>query len=119
MLACSHYRNVSKQTTRGLAFKHDYTIIDSPRAVKFPDRYGVRMIMRLNEIHKFSDGTLEQIDEALDFRKPTVHVCHPKTVEDQTHLSEPRELCRWKNQRRRLPVAEKNRVRGGRICLPK
>nr|GEU83107.1 hypothetical protein [Tanacetum cinerariifolium] len=53
---------------QGFEFKHDYTIIDSPRAVKFPDRYGVRMIMRLNEIHKFSDGTLEQIDEALDFR---------------------------------------------------
>ncbi|GJV00559.1 hypothetical protein Tco_1329829 [Tanacetum coccineum] len=27
-----------------------------------------RMIMRFNEIHKFSDGTLQQIDEALDYR---------------------------------------------------
>nr|GEX85261.1 hypothetical protein [Tanacetum cinerariifolium] len=26
------------------------------------------MIMRFNEIHKFSDGTLHQIDEALDYR---------------------------------------------------
>nr|GEU51931.1 hypothetical protein [Tanacetum cinerariifolium] len=26
------------------------------------------MIMRFNEIHKFSDGTLQQIDEALDYR---------------------------------------------------
>ena len=26
------------------------------------------MMMRLNEIHKFSDGTLQQIDEALDYR---------------------------------------------------
>ncbi|GJZ86320.1 hypothetical protein Tco_0657930 [Tanacetum coccineum] len=49
-------------------FKHDYTIIDSPMAVTFRDRYGVQMIMRLNEIHKFSDGTLQQIDEALDYR---------------------------------------------------
>ncbi|GKB32209.1 hypothetical protein Tco_0871610 [Tanacetum coccineum] len=32
------------------------------------DRYGVQMIMRFNEIHKFSDGTLQQIDEALDYR---------------------------------------------------
>ncbi|GJR95756.1 hypothetical protein Tco_0267930 [Tanacetum coccineum] len=27
-----------------------------------------RMLMRFNEIHKFSDGTLQQIDEALDYR---------------------------------------------------
>ncbi|GJY43206.1 hypothetical protein Tco_0431419 [Tanacetum coccineum] len=52
----------------GFEFKHDFTIIDSPRAVIFRDRYGVQMIMRFNEIHKFSDGTLQQIDEALDYR---------------------------------------------------
>ncbi|GKD78056.1 hypothetical protein Tco_1340677 [Tanacetum coccineum] len=34
----------------------------------FRDKYGVQMIMRFNEIHKFSDGTLQQIDEALDYR---------------------------------------------------
>ncbi|GKC67938.1 hypothetical protein Tco_1100536 [Tanacetum coccineum] len=49
-------------------FKHDFTVIDSPRAVIFRDKYGVQMIMRFNEIHKFSDGTLQQIDEALDYR---------------------------------------------------
>nr|GEV25825.1 synaptobrevin, longin-like domain protein [Tanacetum cinerariifolium] len=32
------------------------------------DKYGVQMIMRFNEIHKFSDGTLHQIDVALDYR---------------------------------------------------
>nr|GEY67500.1 hypothetical protein [Tanacetum cinerariifolium] len=32
------------------------------------DKYGVQMMMRLNEIHKFSDETLQQIDEALDYR---------------------------------------------------
>nr|GEV07960.1 hypothetical protein [Tanacetum cinerariifolium] len=32
------------------------------------DKYGVQMIMRFNEIHKFSFGTLHQIDEALDYR---------------------------------------------------
>nr|GEX30456.1 hypothetical protein [Tanacetum cinerariifolium] len=52
----------------GFEYKHDYTVIDSPRAVTFWDRYGVQMIMRFNEIHKFSDGTLQQIDEALDYR---------------------------------------------------
>ncbi|GJY82177.1 hypothetical protein Tco_0494928 [Tanacetum coccineum] len=52
----------------GFKFKHDYTVIDSPRAVTLRDRYGVQMIMRFKEIHKFSDGTLQQIDEALDCR---------------------------------------------------
>ncbi|GJW46246.1 hypothetical protein Tco_0077892, partial [Tanacetum coccineum] len=46
----------------------ELTFIDSPRAVTFRDRYRVQMIMRFNEIHKFSDGTLQQIDEALDYR---------------------------------------------------
>nr|GEU57911.1 E-beta-farnesene synthase [Tanacetum cinerariifolium] len=42
-------------------------VIDSPRAVTLRDKYGVQMIMRFNKIHKFSDGTLHQIDEALDY----------------------------------------------------
>nr|GEX36489.1 hypothetical protein [Tanacetum cinerariifolium] len=52
----------------GFEYKHDYTVIESPRAVIFQDKYGVQMMMRFNEIHKFSDGTLQQIDEALDYR---------------------------------------------------
>nr|GEW47906.1 uncharacterized mitochondrial protein AtMg00810-like [Tanacetum cinerariifolium] len=31
-------------------------------------KYGVQMMMRFNEIHKFTNGTLQQIDEALDYR---------------------------------------------------
>ncbi|GJY98493.1 hypothetical protein Tco_0515403 [Tanacetum coccineum] len=38
------------------------------QTVTFRDKYGIKMIMRFNEIHKFSDGTLQQIDEALDYR---------------------------------------------------
>ncbi|GJV44272.1 hypothetical protein Tco_1428808 [Tanacetum coccineum] len=52
----------------GLEFMHDYKILDSPRAVVFRDKYGMQMFMHFNEIHKFSDGTLQQIDEALDYR---------------------------------------------------
>nr|GEV22185.1 hypothetical protein [Tanacetum cinerariifolium] len=52
----------------GFKYKHDYIIIDSPRAVMFRDKYEVHMMMRFNEIHKFSDGTLQQINEALDYR---------------------------------------------------
>ncbi|GJZ90246.1 hypothetical protein Tco_0662173 [Tanacetum coccineum] len=51
-----------------IEFKHDFIVIDSPRAITFRDKYGVQMIIRFNEIHKFSDGTLHQIDEALDYR---------------------------------------------------
>nr|GEU77071.1 histone deacetylase 14 [Tanacetum cinerariifolium] len=43
-------------------------VIDSPRAVTFRDKYGVHMIMRFNEIHNFSNDTLHQIEEALDYR---------------------------------------------------
>ncbi|GJX01289.1 hypothetical protein Tco_0185202 [Tanacetum coccineum] len=32
------------------------------------ETYGAKMIMRFNKIHKFSDGTPKQIDEALDYR---------------------------------------------------
>nr|GEX92184.1 monodehydroascorbate reductase [Tanacetum cinerariifolium] len=52
----------------GFEYKHDYTVIDSSRAVIFRDKYEVQMMMCLNEIHKFSDGILLQIDEALDYR---------------------------------------------------
>ncbi|GKA18505.1 hypothetical protein Tco_0698420 [Tanacetum coccineum] len=52
----------------GLEFMHDYKILDSSRAILFRDKYGMQMLMRFNKIHKFSDGTLQQIDEALDYR---------------------------------------------------
>nr|GEY03313.1 hypothetical protein [Tanacetum cinerariifolium] len=52
----------------GYEYKHDYTLIDSPRAAIFRDKYGVQMMMRVNEIHKFSDGTFQQIDKASDYR---------------------------------------------------
>ncbi|GJT58249.1 hypothetical protein Tco_0993303 [Tanacetum coccineum] len=84
----------------GFEYKHDFTVIESPRAVTFRDKYGVQMITRFNEIHKFSDGTLHQIDEALDYRvtkfkvnrmnpgldkercrkKQGVYVCHSETA---------------------------------------
>nr|GFB67558.1 hypothetical protein [Tanacetum cinerariifolium] len=49
-------------------FKHDYTIIESPRVVVFPVNNNKRRIMRFNEIYKFSDGTLTRILEALAYR---------------------------------------------------
>nr|GEX92807.1 hypothetical protein [Tanacetum cinerariifolium] len=52
----------------GYEFKHDYTIIESPRAVVFPVNNNEQKIMRFNKIYKFSDGTLTQILEALAYR---------------------------------------------------
>nr|GEW41229.1 retrovirus-related Pol polyprotein from transposon TNT 1-94 [Tanacetum cinerariifolium] len=53
---------------KGFEYKHDYTIIDSPRAVVFLLGNNERKIMRFNEIYKFSDGTLMNIMNALDFK---------------------------------------------------
>ncbi|GJV91791.1 hypothetical protein Tco_1539604, partial [Tanacetum coccineum] len=92
----------------GFEFKHDFTVIDSPRAVIFRDRYVVQMIKRFNEIHKFSDGTLQQIDEALDYREARTSCHYPnQNAKDTTYLSESGELCGWTNPRRRLPDQEK------------
>nr|GEW23145.1 copia protein [Tanacetum cinerariifolium] len=52
----------------GFEYKHDFIVIDSLRAVTFREKDEVQMIMRFNKIHKFSDGTLHQIDEALDYQ---------------------------------------------------
>ncbi|GKA62026.1 hypothetical protein Tco_0761545 [Tanacetum coccineum] len=52
----------------GYEFKHDYTIIESPRAVVFPVNNNELKIMRFNKIYKFSDGTLTRILEALDYK---------------------------------------------------
>ncbi|GJZ20632.1 hypothetical protein Tco_0557222 [Tanacetum coccineum] len=52
----------------GYEFKHDYTIIESPRAVVFPVDNNDRKIMWFNKIYKFSYGTLTRILEALDYK---------------------------------------------------
>ncbi|GKB27317.1 hypothetical protein Tco_0866718 [Tanacetum coccineum] len=46
----------------------DQSVIEEECKYDIAAIYGVQMIMRFNEIHKFSDGTLQQIDEALDYR---------------------------------------------------
>ncbi|GJR59651.1 hypothetical protein Tco_1501813 [Tanacetum coccineum] len=47
-------------------FKEDYTIVPKPRAVVYRDRNDQRKLMRLNELHKYSDGTLTRVMEKLD-----------------------------------------------------
>nr|GEU68292.1 hypothetical protein [Tanacetum cinerariifolium] len=88
----------------GFEYKHDYTFIDSPRAVMFRDKYKVQMTMCFNEIHKLSDGTLQQIDKALDYMVKDIRInrMNPEALEDKEDLSQPRELCWWTTQKGRL-----------------
>nr|GEV09060.1 auxilin-like protein [Tanacetum cinerariifolium] len=60
--------SVAPLSVRGYKFKHDYTIIESPRTVVFLVNNNERKIMRFNEIYKFIDGTLTRILEALAYR---------------------------------------------------
>ncbi|GJV98259.1 hypothetical protein Tco_1553511 [Tanacetum coccineum] len=55
-------------------FKEDYTIIPKPRAVVYRDRNDQRKLMRLNELHKFSDGTLTRVMEKLDHMVKDFHL---------------------------------------------
>nr|GEZ82256.1 hypothetical protein [Tanacetum cinerariifolium] len=68
----SDFKDLYVLNLQGFEYKHDYMVINSPRAITFRDKYGVQMIMQINEIHKFSDSTLHQIDKALDYQ---VTVC--------------------------------------------
>nr|GFA93064.1 hypothetical protein [Tanacetum cinerariifolium] len=67
-------------------------------AIIFQDKYGVQIMMRFNKIYKFSDGTLQQIDEALDYREGRgsvqgIHVRYSEAFEDNADLRQPGELC--------------------------
>ncbi|GJW92956.1 hypothetical protein Tco_0172628, partial [Tanacetum coccineum] len=48
--------------------KEDYTIVPKPRAIVYRDRNDQRKLMRLNELHKFSDGTLTRVMEKLEVK---------------------------------------------------
>nr|GEV13678.1 putative retrotransposon Ty1-copia subclass protein [Tanacetum cinerariifolium] len=98
--------------TTGFEYKHDYTVIDSSRVVMFRDKYRVQMMMRFNEIHKFSDGTRQQIDEALDYRVKEfrINMMNPEAFEDKEDLPQYGELCWWTRQRWRLQTLEVYRM---------
>ncbi|GJW60910.1 hypothetical protein Tco_0110245 [Tanacetum coccineum] len=55
-------------------FKEDYTIVPKPRAVIYRDRNDQRKLIRLNEIHKFSDGTLTRVMKKLDHMLKDFHL---------------------------------------------
>ncbi|GJQ91278.1 hypothetical protein Tco_0002417 [Tanacetum coccineum] len=47
-------------------FKEDYTIVSKLSAVIYRDRNEVKKMMRINEVHKFSDGTLTRVLDKLN-----------------------------------------------------
>ncbi|GKA50050.1 hypothetical protein Tco_0743123 [Tanacetum coccineum] len=55
-------------------FKEDYTIVPKPRAIVYRDINDQRKLMRLNELHKFSDGTLTRVMEKLDHMVKDFHL---------------------------------------------
>ncbi|GKD55813.1 hypothetical protein Tco_1289200 [Tanacetum coccineum] len=55
-------------------FKEDYTIVPKPRAVVYRDRNDQRKLMRLKELHKFSDETLTRVMEKLDHMVKYFHL---------------------------------------------
>ncbi|GKB07749.1 retrovirus-related pol polyprotein from transposon TNT 1-94, partial [Tanacetum coccineum] len=86
-------------------FKHDYTVIDSARAVTFRDRYGVQMIMRVQSQQDKSRDEYKILDEERRCQKQGVHVRYPEMAKDTTYLLESGEPCWWTDSRRRLLVA--------------
>nr|GEU44164.1 RNA-directed DNA polymerase, eukaryota, reverse transcriptase zinc-binding domain protein [Tanacetum cinerariifolium] len=99
-------------TATAFEYKHDYTVIESPRAVIFRDKYEVQMMMRFNEIHKFSDGTLLQINEALDYKVKEYRInrLNLEAFENTEDLPQPGELCWRTRQRGRLHTSEAYRL---------
>nr|GFB84163.1 hypothetical protein [Tanacetum cinerariifolium] len=47
-------------------FKEDYTIVSKSRAVIYKERNDQKKMLRENEVHKFSDGTLTRVLHKLD-----------------------------------------------------
>ncbi|GJR06512.1 hypothetical protein Tco_0529496 [Tanacetum coccineum] len=77
-------------------FKHDYTVLDLQWALHFRDKYGDEHQILVAERCGQEQG---------------LHIRYPETAKDTTYLSKSGELCGWKDPRRRLPVAEENRMR--------
>ncbi|GKE42204.1 hypothetical protein Tco_1469488 [Tanacetum coccineum] len=86
----------------------DYTIVPKPRAVIYRDRNDQRKLMRLNEIHKFSDGTLTRVMEKLDHMVKDFHLFeYNKGMETRKWSKDDKRRSKDSSQRSR------NRLRPG------
>nr|GEW94844.1 hypothetical protein [Tanacetum cinerariifolium] len=58
--------NELRRDASNFVFKEDYNIISNPRAIIYKDRNNLKKMLRENEVHKFSDGTLTRVLHKLD-----------------------------------------------------
>ncbi|GJR89148.1 hypothetical protein Tco_0213159 [Tanacetum coccineum] len=106
----SDFEDLNLLLLQGFEYKHDYTIINSPYAVVFPINNNERKIMRFNKIYKFSDGTLTNILEALDYRVKEYKVNQLNlgmnmrfwTAKDMTRSKEFTHAIEWRLKTRRI-----------------
>ncbi|GJY14610.1 hypothetical protein Tco_0385032 [Tanacetum coccineum] len=89
---------------KGFEYKHDFTVIDSPRAITFRDKYGGQQ--------EESGFGYTVLDEERRRQKQGVYVCHTEMTLDKMYLPESGKLCWWQDKRRRLSTAKENRIRG-------
>nr|GFB12275.1 hypothetical protein [Tanacetum cinerariifolium]GFB12335.1 hypothetical protein [Tanacetum cinerariifolium] len=85
-------------TATGFEYKHDYTVIESPRAVIFRDKYG--------DHHDESRSKYKVLDQEGCRSVQRVHVRNSKAFEDTENLPQPGELC-WRTRKRgKLQIVE-------------
>ncbi|GKD66482.1 hypothetical protein Tco_1308590 [Tanacetum coccineum] len=60
--------NITKPQTTcdGISFKEPYTIFHKPRGVVYLNKSQRKRLIRADELHKFSDGTLQMVHDNLD-----------------------------------------------------
>nr|GFA46741.1 hypothetical protein [Tanacetum cinerariifolium] len=80
----------------GFEYKHDYTVIDSRRAVIFRDKYEDESQFKYEDLDQEGRGSMQGI-----------HVRYSEAVEDKADLSQPRELCWWMHHRGRLQTLKR------------
>nr|GFD19313.1 hypothetical protein [Tanacetum cinerariifolium] len=78
-------------------FKEDYTIIRKLRVVIYIDRNDQKKMLRENEVHKFSDGTLIRVLQKLDHmvKDFRVYGSNREKTQDLKNLSESGKVYWW------------------------
>nr|GEU44542.1 hypothetical protein [Tanacetum cinerariifolium] len=95
--------NLNGDTT-GFEYKHDFTVIDSPRAVIFRDKY------ESSESTDESRFKYEVLDQEGRRSMQGVNVRYTEAFEDKENLPQPGEFCWWTRQRGRLQTFEAYRM---------
>ncbi|GJS33568.1 hypothetical protein Tco_0531950 [Tanacetum coccineum] len=121
LLQRSRRRNMTRGRIKPLHINHHILVGEEVGRDHIPT---VNLSQRLSKaVHQRTirgaddyDGSMRStrsvMNEERRCQKQGVHVRYPETAKDTTYLPESGKLCWWKDSRRRLPVAEENRMRG-------